>query len=144
VVALVLSRHLVAGRVGAFKVELEDVLACKHPRFLRSILRSVPDTQGAEERASSPQIAMSSVSRVELNERDLAQLRLQPDAFDVITALLGTKEMALSDAELTRQEVRDYLQFGNAGEAHALIHNAKSRREIWRNEGESEYLTASG
>jgi hypothetical protein len=87
---------------------------------------------------------MSRASRIELNERDLAQLRLQPDAFDVITALLGANEMAPADVELTRQEVRDYLKFGNPGEAHALIHNAKSRREIWRNEGENEYLTASG
>ena len=77
---------------------------------------------------------MSYPPQSEISENDLEALRRAPDAIAVITALLGTREMAPADQIRTEEEVREYVRLAQPQEAHALIHNSKSRRESWERE----------
>ena len=78
------------------------------------------------------------------DEADLAPLRIHPDAVAMITALLGASEMAPTDRMRTEQEVRQYVNSGGPGEAHALIQDARMRRELWRREQDEDDLPPTG
>ena len=79
---------------------------------------------------------MSDEKSKEINERDLANLRSNPDAVAVIVALLGGEEMRPEDHDRTRTEVKEYVETGDVHEAHALIQHAKTRRDLWERESE--------
>ena len=79
-----------------------------------------------------------------IDEADLGRLRVHPDAVAMITALLGANEMTPTDRMRTEQEVREYVSSGGPGEAHALIHEARMRRELWRREQEEDELPPTG
>ena len=79
-----------------------------------------------------------------IDEADLDRLRVHPDAIAMITALLGANEMTPTDRMRTEQEVRDYVNSGGPGEAHALIHDTHMRRELWRREQDEDELSPTG
>jgi hypothetical protein len=79
-----------------------------------------------------------------IDEADLDRLRVHPDAVAMITALLGANEMTPTDRMRTEQEVREYVNSGGPGEAHALIHDARMRRELWRREQDEDELPPTG
>jgi hypothetical protein len=77
---------------------------------------------------------MSDEHSTEIDAKDLAALRTEPDALPVITALLGIEEMAPADRFRTKDEVKEYIASGNPDEARAIIQHAKSRRDLWERE----------
>ena len=83
-------------------------------------------------------------SNSKIDEADLDRLRVHPDAVAMITALLGANEMTPTDRLRTEQEVREYVNSGGPGEAHALIHDSGKRRALWRREQDEDELPPTG
>jgi hypothetical protein len=86
---------------------------------------------------------MSDKHSTEIDAQDLANLRAGPDALSMITALLGIEEMAPADQFRTKDEVKAYIASGNADEARAIIQHAKSRRDLWERESDTEEFPES-